>query len=59
MRLGKGSDSVSQYALDFHILAAKCSCDQAALQGIFLKGLFGEIKDKLAASGESSRLEGL
>lgn len=29
------------------------------LQGIFLKGLSGEMKDRLAASGESSRLEEL
>ena len=45
LSLRQGRDSVSQYAVDFRILAAECTWDQAALQSVFLRGLADEIKD--------------
>ena len=59
LSLSQGKNSVSQYALDFRILAAECGWDQAALQGVFLKGLSEEIKDELAARDETTSLEEL
>lgn len=59
LSLNQGRNSVSQYALDFRILAAECGWDQAALQGIFLKGLSEEIKDELAVRDETKSLEEL
>ncbi len=55
----EGRNSVSQYALDFRILASECGWDRAALQGLFLKGLSEEIKDELAARDETMSLEEL
>ena len=45
----QGEGSVSQYALNFRILAAGSGWNESALQGVFLKGLSERIKDKLAA----------
>ena len=59
LSLNQGRNSVSQYALDFRILAAECGWDQAALQGVFLKGLSEEIQDELATRDETTSLEGL
>lgn len=43
LALYQDNNLVSQYALDFHILAAECGLDQAALQGFYLKSLSDEI----------------
>ena len=51
--------AVSQYAVDFCILAAECGWDERALQGIFVKGLSEELKDELAARDETSSLDEL
>lgn len=57
MLLHQGSNSVSQYALDFRILVAECGRDQTTLQSVVLKGLSDEFKDELAARDETANLE--
>lgn len=57
--LQQGSDSVSQYAIRFHILAAESGWEDLALQAIFLKGLASEIKDELALREETPSLNQL
>ena len=59
LSLQQGSSSVSQYSVDFRILAAECGWDERALQGVFVKGLREEPKDELAARDETSRLDEL
>ena len=59
LSLNQGRNSVSQYALDFHVLAAECGSDQVALQDVFLKGLSEKIKDELAGRDETTSLEEL
>lgn len=57
--LKQGSDSVSQYANNFRILAAESGWDDSALQAVFQKGLACEIKDELALREESPSLNQL
>lgn len=57
--LQQGSQSVSQYAVDFRIMAASSGWGDAALKAIFRKGLAGEIKDELAVREESHTLNEL
>ena len=59
MSLTQGRESVSQYALDFRILAVESGWDEVALQGIFTRGLSEEVKDELAARDETGSLEEL
>ena len=57
--LQQGADSVSQYAVQFRILAAESGWGESALQAIFVKGLASELKDELALREESSTLNHL
>lgn len=59
LRLRQGSQSVSQYALEFRILAAESGWNDPALRDIFHKGLAEELKDELATRDEPASLEGL
>lgn len=59
LSLTQEKNSISQYTIDFRILATECSWDQIALEGVFLKGLSEEIKDDLATRDETSSLEKL
>lgn len=59
LRLRQGSQSVSQYALDFRILAAESGWNDPALRDIFRKGLAEELKDELATRDEPASLETL
>ena len=59
LRLRQGTQSASQYALEFRILAAESGWNDTALQGIFLKGLSEELKDELATRDEPDSLEAL
>ena len=52
-------NSVSQYTLNFHILATESEWNECGLQGVLLKGLSEEIKNELAARNKSSSLEEL
>lgn len=45
----QGRGSVSQYILQFRILAVESGWHESALQGVFFKGLSEESKGKLAA----------
>lgn len=57
--LRQGNLSVSQYAINFRILAAESGWGDAALRADFSKGLNKEIKDELAIWDESSSLNEL
>uniref|UniRef100_A0A8C6U8R8 Retrotransposon gag domain-containing protein n=1 Tax=Neogobius melanostomus TaxID=47308 RepID=A0A8C6U8R8_9GOBI len=59
LALHQGASSVAQYAIDFRILAAESGWDDAALQGVFMRGLAENIKDELAARDETESLEEL
>lgn len=59
LSLRQGSAPVSQYAIDFRILAAECGWDELALQSVFLQGLADNIKDELAARDETQSLDEL
>lgn len=59
LSLNQGSSSVSQYAIDFRILAAESGWDDTALQGVFMRGLTDRVKDELAARDETNSLEEL
>lgn len=59
LSLNQGSSSVSQYAIDFCILAAESGWDDTALQGVFMRGLTDGVKDELAARDETNSLEEL
>lgn len=59
LSLRQGTNSASNYAIDFRILAAKSGWDKLALQGIFRRGLSEELKDELAARDDTSSLEEL
>lgn len=51
--------SVSEYTVKFRILAAESGWDDSALQAIFFKGLYGEVKDELAVRDECNSLNSL
>ncbi len=57
--LQQGRLSVSEYAVNFRILAAESGWDDSALQAIFLKGLAGELKDELAVQEECNSVNSL
>ncbi len=57
--LQQGSESVSQYAVKFHILAAESGWGDSVLQAIFLKGLTSGMKDELTLRDESPSLNHL
>ena len=59
LRLRQGTQSASQYALEFRILAAESGWNDTALQGIFLKGISEEFKDELVTRDEPDSLEAL
>lgn len=59
LMLTQGSSAVAQYAVDFRILAAESGWDDTALQAAFLRGLNDNVKDELAARGDSNSLEEL
>ena len=59
LRLRQGTQSASQYALEFRILAAESGWNDTALQGIFLKGISEELKDELVTRDEPDSLEAL
>lgn len=52
--LQQGTESASQYAISFHILAAESGWGDSALQAVFFKGLPGEIKHELPAREDIS-----
>lgn len=54
--LQQGTDSVSQYAIQFRILAAESGWGDSALQAIFVKGLASDIKDELVLREDSPSL---
>ncbi|XP_057686963.1 selenoprotein e isoform X2 [Corythoichthys intestinalis] len=55
----QGDLSAADYSIQFRILAAECGFGDAALCGIFRRGLSSKIKDELASRDESSSLEEL
>lgn len=57
--LTQGNQSVSQYAINFHILAAESGWGDSALQAVFFRGLVEEIKDQLTVREESSSFNAL
>ncbi len=57
--LHQGSLSVSQYAVEFCILAAESGWGDSALQAVFFKGLSGVVKDKLATRDDCTSLNQL
>jgi len=57
LRLRQGTQSASQYVLEFRILESEWN--DTALQGIFLKGVSEELKDELAPRDDPDSLEGL
>lgn len=57
--LRQGSSSVSQYSVNFRIVATESRWDEAALRGAFFHGLNEDLKDELAARDESADLETL
>lgn len=48
LQITQGSDSVANYSIRFHTLAAEAGWDEGALRGIFLQGLNDQLKDELA-----------
>lgn len=59
LSLNQGSTSVSQYAIDFRILAVESGWDDEALQIAYCNGLSDNLKDELAARDETNSLEEL
>ena len=59
LSLSQGSSTVSQFAVDFGILAGEYGWGERALEGIFVKELSEELKDELAARDETSSLDEL
>lgn len=59
LSLRQGKSFVSEYSIDFHILAAETGWDERALQGVFFRGLSEEVKDQLATRDETSSLDEL
>ena len=57
--LQQGNSSVSEYAVNFRILAAESGWNDSALQAIFCKGLAGELKDELAVREECNSFNSL
>ncbi|XP_057692820.1 uncharacterized protein LOC130916258 [Corythoichthys intestinalis] len=55
----QGDLTVADYSIQFRILAAECGFGEAALCGIFRRGLSSAVKDELAARDDSSNLEDL
>lgn len=54
--LHQGSLSVSQYAVEFRILAAESGWGDSALQAVFFKRLSEVLKDDLATQDECTSL---
>ncbi|XP_034021083.1 probable JmjC domain-containing histone demethylation protein 2C [Thalassophryne amazonica] len=50
MKLRQGSRQVTDYAIDFRVLAAKSEWNPAALLDVFFQGLSAEIQDQLIAT---------
>lgn len=59
LTLRQGSRSVSDYAIEFRILAAESGWDEVSLQGVFSHGLADFIKDELVVRDESRSLDNL
>ena len=59
LSLRQGNRSVADYSVDFWTLAADSGWNDAALQGIFIKGLNEQLKDELAARDEPADLPSL
>lgn len=57
--LQQGNLSVSEYAVNFLILAVESGWGDSALRAIFRKGLAGELKDELAVQVECDSLNSL
>ncbi|XP_077417102.1 uncharacterized protein LOC144048723 [Vanacampus margaritifer] len=57
--LRQAGSSVAEYSISFRVLAAESRYGEAALCGIFRRGLSPRIKDELAARDETSTLEEL
>nr|XP_061790648.1 uncharacterized protein LOC133580375 [Nerophis lumbriciformis] len=55
----QGDLTVADYSIQFRILAAECGFEEAALCGIFRRGLSSAVKDELAARDDSSNLQEL
>lgn len=55
----QGVRSVSDYSIEFRILAAESGWGDKALRGVFLRGLAENIKDELAARDETDSLDSL
>lgn len=58
LSLRLGSSSVSQYTVDFRVLAAESGWDDLALQGVFFQGLAEKV-DEFAACDETLSLDDL
>lgn len=57
LSLRQANRSVCEHSVTFPILANKTGWDHAALQGIFFRGLFEEIKDELAFRDNTTSLD--
>lgn len=57
--LRQGSCSVTDYSIDFRVLAARSRWIDAALRGVFHRGLADAMKDELAVKNEPNILNSL
>ncbi|KAJ0069562.1 hypothetical protein NL108_008511 [Boleophthalmus pectinirostris] len=57
--LHQGNKSVADYSIQFRILAEESGWNDAALKGVFWRGLTDTLKDQLAARDETTSLEEL
>lgn len=53
----QGNQSVADYSIHFHILAAKSGFDDCALHSIFDHALSSSVKDELAVCDDTNHLE--
>ncbi len=59
LSLRQGSRSVADYSIEFRVLAAGSGWNDAALRGVFFKGLSEQLKDELAVRDETASLDSL
>lgn len=57
LQISQVSDSVANYSIRFHTLAAGAGWDEGALRGIFLCGHNNQLKDELATQEDPSDLD--
>ena len=57
LNLKQGSQTVAEFMVEFHILAAETGWPDSVLQGVLIKALNEQMKDQLASQEEPSSFE--